>query len=475
MAERQDRKLFLGPRLRRLRRDLGLTQAAMAAELDLSASYLNLIERNARPVTAQVLLKLAQAYELDLRAFAAEAEGGGPASLGEILADPLFRDLNLSKFEVAEFADASPGVAEAMVRLYRAYADRKRASELGALRDEEAETVVTTTDWVRDAIGAHRNYFPELDECGEALSAEIGPGSAEEVASSTRARLLARWGIRVQVLGADTMGNTLRRYDHHRKRLFVSELLGPSGRSFACAYQLALVEGAAPIDDVGARAAPPDGAARALLRVSLANYLAAATLMPYGAFLAAAEANSYDVERVKARFGASFEQCCHRLTTLSRAGARGVPFFMLRIDPAGNVSKRFASASFPFARFSGACPRWNIHASFRDPGRIVTQIVEAPDGERYFTLARTVRRPGARGGAEAGDLAIGLGCELKHASRLAYARGLDLADPLVTPIGPACRICERPECPQRAAQPVSRTLMVDDFRKTVSPYPFAPG
>ncbi|WP_237480354.1 helix-turn-helix domain-containing protein [Lichenibacterium dinghuense] len=474
MEPRQDRKLFLGPRLRRLRRDLGLTQATMAADLGLSASYLNLLERNQRPVTAQVLLRLAEAYELDLRAFAAEAEAGGPASLAEVLADPLFKDLALSKFEVSEFAEASPGVAEAMVRLYRAYADRKRASELGALKGEAVEGVVTTTDWVRDTIGAHRNYFPELDERGEMLSAELGPGSAEEVAAALRSRLLARYGIRVQVLGTEAMGNALRRYDHHRKRLFLSELLGPSGRSFACAYQLALFEGAGPIDDIAARAGPPDAAARSLLRVSLANYLAAAVLMPYGPFLAAVEAAGYDVERVKSRFGVSFEQGCHRLTTLSRPGARGIPFFMLRIDPAGNVSKRFASASFPFARFSGACPRWNIHASFRVPGRIVTQIVETPDGERYFTLARTVRRPGEEAGHE-GELAIGLGCELKHAGKLAYARGLDLAAPLVTPIGPACRICERPECPARAAQPVSRTLVVDDFRKTVSPYPFAPG
>ena len=203
----------------------------------------------------------------------------------------------------------------------------------------------------------------------------------------------------------------------------------------------AVREGAA-IDDIVARAAPPDGPARSLLRVSLANDLAAATLMPYGAFLGAVEAAGYDVERVRSRFGVSYEQACHRLTTLSRPGARGIPFFILRIDPAGNVSKRFASATFPFARFSGACPRWNIHASFRDPDRLVTQIVEATDGERYFTLARTVPRIGGEG-----DRAI----------------------------GPACRICERPECPQRAAQPVSRTLMVDDFRKTVSPYPFAPG
>jgi hypothetical protein len=197
--------------------------------------------------------------------------------------------------------------------------------------------------------------------------------------------------------------------------------------------------------------------------------------MPYEPFRAACQGADHDVDLVGARFGASFEQACQRLTTLSRPTARGVPFFMLRVDCAGNVSKRFAGAAFPFSRFGGACPRWSLHAAFRTPGRILTQVVETADGARFFTLSRTVRRAAASYAQEDTDLAIGLGCELKYADRLTYARGLDLANPVVTEIGPACRVCERPACPQRAAEPLSRTLTVDDFSKSISPYPFASG
>ncbi len=269
--------------------------------------------------------------------------------------------------------------------------------------------------------------------------------------------------------------DAIRRFDHHRKRLFLSELLNPAGRTFACAYHLALLECGPILNAMVDRAAPPDRPTRALLKVSLANYLAAAILMPYEPFREAVEESSYDIDLARARFGVSYEQACHRLTTLARPGSRGVPFFMLRLDAAGNISKRFASVAFPFSRFGGTCPRWNIHSAFRTPGRILIQVVETPDGARYFTLARTVRRAAAPYAGDEADLAIGLGCELKYASKLVYARGLDLSAPLATAIGPACRICERPACPQRAAEPISRTLIVDEFSKSISPYPFAPG
>ncbi|MGC1304736.1 MAG: short-chain fatty acyl-CoA regulator family protein [Caulobacteraceae bacterium] len=472
MAERSDRKLFLGARLRRLRRELDLSQTRMAQDLGVSPSYLNLIERNQRPVTAQVLLRLAEAYELDLRSFSAEAEAGG-ASMTEIFADPLFKDLAVSRHEIAELAENAPGVAEAVARLYQSHLDRRRLVELGDARVKEGEaaSIATPSDWVRAFIQSQRNFFSELDERGEALANELESSSAEARASALRQRLQTRFGVRVQVATVELMQGELRRFDMHRKRLFLSELLGSSGRNFSTAYQLALLEFAEPVGAIVQRAAPPDPATRNLLRVSLANYVAAAILAPYADFHAAAEAGGYDLEHLCVRFGLSFEQVCHRLTTLGRPGARGVPFFMMRIDPAGNVSKRFAAeASFPFARFGGGCPRWNLHSAFRTPGRIVTQIVETPDGARHFTLGRTVGRVGVAGGEE--DLAVGLGCELRHASRLGYARGLDLASPAATPIGPACRLCERADCPQRAAQPVSRTLLVDEHRKSISPYPF---
>ena len=473
MAIVGDKKLFLGARLKRIRRDLGITQVKMAEDLAVSPSYLNLLERNQRPVTAQMLLKLGATYDLDLRSLASDPEGGGAMGLGEVFADQLFRDLGIARHEVSEVAESAPAVSEAIVRLYRAYLDSRRAGAAGeGALDTAPGGALTPSDWVRDFIQGHRNYFAELEERGEALAGELHP-QPQDFAVAARDRLAERHRIEVRIVSTEVLNDSLRRYDHHRKRLFLSEILTGSGRAFALAYQLALLEHADAINAIAARAHAPDPATHSLLRVSLANYLAAATLMPYGDFHDVCERSAYDLDRVGARFGVSYEQACHRLTTLAKPGARGVPFFMMRVDCAGNISKRFASAAFPFSRFGGACPRWNLHASFKTPGRILTQIVETLDGARYFTFSRTVRRAAGSYAAEDSELAIGLGCELRHAGRLIYARGLDLAAPLAVGVGPSCRICERAACPQRAAEPINRTLAVDDFSKSVSPYPFA--
>lgn len=476
-AASTDRKLFLGARLKRLRRDLGLTQTRMAEDLGVSPSYLNLLERNQRPVTAQVLLRLAEAYDLDLKTLAADPETNGATGLAEIFADPLFRDLALPRHELSEVAESAPGVADAVVRLYRAYLDQRRLTDLGAVgRPEEGgpAAAVTPSDWVRDYIQGQKNHFVDLEAAAEILAADLRDETRDFMAAA-RERLASRHGVQVRITPYDVLPESVRRYDHHRRRLFLSEVLTGPGKAFAVAYQLALLEHRDLLEAMADRAATPTRPTRALLKVSLANYLAAAILMPYQAFVETAEKSGYDLDLIRARYGVSFEQACHRLTTLARPGQRGVPFFLVRVDSAGNISKRFAGSAFPFSRFGGACPRWNIHSAFRTPGRILTQIIETPDGERYFTLARTVSRIAAPFNGEDADLAVGLGCELKYAERLAYARGVDLREPTVTAIGPACRICERPACPQRAAEPLNRTLTVDDFTKSISPYPFAGG
>ena len=138
-------------------------------------------------------------------------------------------------------------------------------------------------------------------------------------------------------------------------------------------------------------AAPSTPEAGMLLRIGLLNYVAGGLLMPYAAFLSAAAALRHDMEAVASRFGVSFEQACHRLSTLQRVGARGVPFFFLRVDPAGNVSKRFSAAGFPFARFGGSCPRWVVHTAFAQPGTVHVQIAELPDGAAFLCFARDSR------------------------------------------------------------------------------------
>lgn len=468
-----DRKLFLGGRLKRLRRDLALTQTAMAADLGVSPSYLNHIERNQRPVSAQLLLRLADTYDVDLRTL---GQSGGPASeaeLTEAFADPIFQGLAVPRHEIVQLAEDQPAAADALLRLYRAFADRRTRDRAetgapGGLGDD------SPADWVREYVQARRNHFPELDALGETLSQAMDadtPGESFE--TRARARLQSRHGLTVRTLPAEVMVEWTRRYDPHRKRLLLSETLGASSRAFAVAYQLALAEHDPELTALSEAAAAPDETTRRLVKISLTNTLAAAILMPYAAFQRTAEETAYDMARLQARFGVGFEQAAHRLTTLSRPTARGVPFFLMRVDQAGNISKRFASGAFPFSRFGGACPRWRLHSAFRTPGRIITQIIETPDGGRWFTLARTVDRQGHDAFTEGHDLAIGLGCELKHAHRLIHARGLDLAAPEVTPIGPACRLCHRHPCAERAAPPIDRPLAVDDWSKSVSPWPFS--
>jgi predicted transcriptional regulator/transcriptional regulator with XRE-family HTH domain len=468
-----DRKLFLGGRLKRLRRNLALTQTAMAADLGVSPSYLNHIERNQRPVSAQLLLRLADTYDVDLRTF---GSSGGPATeseLAEAFADPLFQGLPVPRHEIVQLAEDQPAAADALLRLYRAFADRRardrtEADITGGAGDD------SPADWVREYVQGRHNHFPDLDTLSEGLAEELEAGTpGESFETRARARLLSRHGLAVRTLPAEVMVEWTRRYDPHRKRLLLSEALGSSSRAFAIAFQLALAEHDAELTALTDAASPPDEPTRRLLKVSLTNTLAAALLMPYPVFQRTAEESGYDLARLQARFGVSFEQAAHRLTTLSRPTARGVPFFLMRVDQAGNISKRFASGAFPFSRFGGACPRWRLHSAFRTPGRIVTQIIETPDGQRWFTLARTVDRQGHDAFTEGHDLAIGLGCELKHAHRLVHARGLDLSAPEVTPIGPACRLCHRHPCAERAAPPLDRPLTVDDWSKSISPYPFA--
>jgi XRE family transcriptional regulator, fatty acid utilization regulator len=462
-----ERKLYLGRQLRRLRRELGLNQSAMAAEIGVSPSYLNHLERNQRPVTAGVLLRLAGAYDVDLKSFAAEGgEGTGVDQLAEIFADPLLGGFTVPRYELVEMADNAPAAADAVSRLYAALVELRRQPAA----EEERGAEISPQSWVRDHIQAQRNHFPALEEAAETLAGALGDPLT--IVEPLRRRLKDGYGIEARMVPPELIEAASQHYDLHRKRLMLSALLRPESRTFALAYQLALMEFRPLLAQMAEAAVPPDEPSRRLLHMSLANYAAAAIMMPYAPFLAAAEAERYAVDPLCARFGASVEQVAHRLTTLGRKDARGIPFFMLRVDAAGNVSKRFAGESFPFSRFGGTCPRWNLHSAFQTPGRVLTQIVETPDGQRFFTIARTVQRSVRLDPREDSQLAIGLGCDAAHAGRIAYADGLDLASPYVTPIGPACLICPRPRCPQRAAAPAGRTLRVNEARKTISPFPF---
>jgi XRE family transcriptional regulator, fatty acid utilization regulator len=468
-------KLFIGTRFRRIRRQLGLSQTQMADELGISPSYVNLIERNQRPVTAQILLKMAETYDVDLRDLAGGHNDRFFAELNEVFSDPLFRQVELAKQEMRDLAELCPDVAHAVQRLYRAYVEARRGESMAAARlagrDETASYETNPIERVRDLIEANRNHFPLLEAAAERLRDELDAPS-HELFRALSERLRERHGILVRILPVDVMRDMLRRLVRHRNQLLLSELLDSPGRIFQTAFQLALSEAGALIDGVMGKSGELNDPARRLFRISLANYFAAAVIMPYARFQEAAENLAYDIGLLGQRFGASFEQVCHRLTTLQRPNARGVPFFMLRVDQAGNVSKRFSSGTFPFSKFGGTCPLWNVHATFETPDRIITQIIELPDGARYFSVAQATRRTIAPHGQPQPRYAIGLGCELKYVPRLVYSAGLSLEKAEATPIGVNCRMCERVNCSQRAEPPLTRKLVLDETIRGVSPFMF---
>ena len=463
------RKLFLGARLKRLRRERGLNQNAMAADLGISASYLNHLERNQRPVTAGILLRLAEVFDIDVKAFAAEGgETAGPEQLGEIFSDPILTGLGMSRIELVELADNAPTVAEGIVRLYTALRELQRQPAEAAGADPRV--LITPETWVRDYIQAQRNHFPELEKGAETLGGALGDPLS--VAEALRRRLKEAWGVESRVVDPEELEGVSQHYDPQRRSFMLSALLRPENRTFGLAYQLSLLEFGPIIDRMLEGARPPDLGSRRLLHMSFANYAASAIMMPYGKFLRAAEEHRYALDRLCGQFGANIEQIAHRITTLGRSGARGVPFFMLRVDPAGNISKRYAGESFPFSHFGGTCPRWHLHAAFQTPGQTIRQLIETPDGQRFFTISRTIERPIRPDLSDDALLAIGLGCDIRFAPRIAYADGLDLTNTPATPVGPACAICPRIGCAYRATAPAGRMLAVEENRKTISPYPF---
>ena len=466
------RKLFLGARLKRLRRDRGLNQSQMADELGISASYLNHLERNQRPVTAGILLRLAEGFDIDVKAFASESsDSGGATQLAEIFSDPMLADLGIGRSDLVELSDNAPGVAEGIARLYTAVRESQRRPQ-GEERRADPRSLITPETWVREYIQAQRNYWPELEEASETLGGALNDPLS--VAEPLRRRLKDAWGVEVRVVGPEVLEDASQSYDPQRRILQLSSLLRSENRQFGIAYQLALLEFAPIIAAMLETARPPDPGSRRLLHMSFANYAAGAIIAPYGKFLRAAEEHRYAIDRLCAQFGINVEQVAHRLTTLGRSGAQGIPFFMLRVDPAGNISKRYAGENFPFSHFGGTCPRWHLHNPFQTPGQTITQVIETPDGQRFFTISRTIERPIRPELRDDALLAIGLGCDVKHAHRIAYADGLDLMKTPATPVGPACSICPRLQCAYRATPPAGRMLAVQENRKSISPYPFVP-
>jgi len=465
------KKTFAGVRLRKLRSERNMSQIAMAHALGLSPSYLNQLEQNQRPLTVAVLLKIHRALGVDVQQFSEDEEARLVAGLREALAEA---PEPITEPELKEVASQMPALGRAVMSLHRRHLEAQERLEemsvrLGDDRSEVAAPRAMAFEVVRDFFFAHQNHFDTVDRAAESMAAEAQAAGAS-MTDWLIQRLADRHRVRVVLAPGSEEGK--RRYDAANRQLFVSASLEHGQRVFQLATQLAMLELNEHLDALTqAPALTGDPAARMLARIGLANYFAGALMLPYGGFLRAAESLRYDIDLLGQRFGVGFETVCHRLSTLQRPGAPGVPFFFVRVDRAGNISKRQSATHFHFSRTGGTCPLWNVYEAFGQPERVLTQRARMPDGRTYLWIARTVSHGQGGYGASRSTFSIGLGCDIRHAHRLVYARGMDLNDAeAVTPIGMGCKVCEREHCVQRAFPFLGKVLPVDGNVSKFFPY-----
>ncbi|OBH54992.1 acetate metabolism transcriptional regulator RamB [Mycobacterium sp. E2479] len=467
-------KTFVGSRVRQLRNERGFSQAALASTLGISPSYLNQIEHDVRPLTVAVLLRITEVFGVDATFFSSQDDTRLVAELREVTMD---RDLDIEvdPTEVAEMVSAHPGLARAVVNLHRRY--RITTAQLAAATEERfsdgsgSGSITMPHEEVRDYFYQRQNYLHELDTAAEDLTIKMRLHHGDLARELTR-RLTEVHGVHIN-RRIDLGDTVLHRFDPKTKTLEFSNHLSLGQQVFKMAAELAYLEFGDLIDSLVEDGKFTSDESHTLARLGLANYFAAATVLPYRQFHDVAENFRYDVERLSSFYSISYETIAHRLSTLQRPSMRGVPFSFVRVDRAGNMSKRQSATGFHFSSSGGTCPLWNVYETFANPGKILVQIAQMPDGRNYMWVARTVERRAARYGQPGKTFAIGLGCELRHAHRLVYSEGLDVSgEPgtVATPIGAGCRVCERDNCPQRAFPALGRALDLDEHRSTVSPY-----
>lgn len=457
--------VHLGPRIRTARVALGLSQRALADRVNISPSYLNLIEADRRPVTTELLLKLARVLDLDLRTLGAD-DAELVAAITDLATDPMFEDFPITAAEIRQFVASQPNMARMVRQLYSHHVDSQTGLETlkGHLLAEEHEPGVggarLASEQVSDFFERSENYFPTLEAAAEELWQEAALDE-DTLFAGLKAYAQRQLGINVSIRTTAEMRGVVRRFEPERRELSLSGAQRSGGRTFQLAAQIGLIRSSAAIERLADDPSLRAQGARELCRVALASYFAAAVIMPYERFLMAAEAARYDVEQLSRRFGGGWEQTCHRLTTLRRPGAEGVSFYLLRVDMAGNISKRFSAAGIRFPRFSGLCALWNVHLAFAQPGRVRVQVSELPTGQSVLSIARTVRRDGPYQAPEILH-SVGIGCSMTDARRTVYADVVKLDDhDVAVPIGFTCRLCERLECTARALPSLRAPLNVD--------------
>ncbi|MBC2682366.1 DUF2083 domain-containing protein [Corynebacterium sp. 4HC-13] len=485
-----EQRTFVGSRLRQLRKERDISQAQLAKTLNLSASYVNQIEHDVRPLTLKVLERITKAFGVDATFFSAEDHTRLLAELQDVVMDREICPTPVDVTELAALVRNHPTVARSMVNMHSRYRNVSDKLTLATEERIQGSAVMSITprgelfgrasgpeafsmphEEVRDYFYSRQNYVDVLDVQAEKLSNTLNLGNmrihhTEEIIAE---RLRNKHGVSVKHL--PQMGDTQHQFNPDTRQLFVSSKMRPGQIAFRLATELAYLEAGETIASLVELGHFTSESSQLLASRGLATYWAAALLLPYGHFHASAEESRYDLEFLMRDYGVGYETVCHRLSTLQRPSQRGIPWTFVRVDRAGNMSKRQSATGLHLSNSGGTCPLWNVYETFSYPGKIMRQMAQMPDGRTYLWIARTVNHHRAAWGQPGKMFAIGLGCELRQASRTVYSDGLDLNDlSAATPIGSGCRMCPRTDCPQRAFPPIDRPIDVDAHRSTVSPY-----
>ena len=468
----------IGSKIRKERRLKGLSQSELAKNLNISASYLNLIESGRRTITVPLLIKIGNELGISLKDLTVESNKRLLSDIMEVLSNELFEDLDITNQETTEFINNNPTIAKAFLSLndsYKSFRDdtQNRLEKLDVESSiKENQSTRLPIEIVSDFLQENKNYFDSLEKKAESIRDRIYFEKGHRTIGHSLIQYLNEThNIEVKVVSSDKNQKTYRNFDKNKNILYLSEMLTYSARNFNLAYQIGLSDAQNTINKTIDENKISSQEVSSLLNMSLLNYFAAAILMPYEDFLFNAKKYKYDIEILMHHYAVSFEQIAHRFTNLQRPGNEGVPFHFLKTDIAGNVSKRFSLSGIHIPRHGGSCPRWNVYIAFMNPGKIHPQISKMPDGKIYFCIARAFEKGIQKYGMPRSFVSIGLGCDIQYAKELTYAEGMDLNNKnLVTPIGVSCRICPREECQQRAYPPIDKDLKLDLSFRGSSPY-----
>ncbi|MET1411851.1 short-chain fatty acyl-CoA regulator family protein [Roseibium sp. HPY-6] len=472
-----NRKLYSGHTLRQIRSDFGLSQTDFAKKVGLSTAYVNQIENNNRPVTASVLLTINRIFGVDLAAFEKNDLDRVVQDLQEVFADTQFHTSSVNRQEIQELVTRAPAVTQAIMDLYgalRSYHDRDVLEDdlvqMGGEETAAGGIRKSAYDEVRDFFHYTDNYVDSLDRAAEKLVHEIGLHACEDKFDRLTGWLRQRFDISVEQ--RQDYEGTLIRHQEYTRTISIYRAVPQSTKNFLLGSVIAELCVKDLVAEEVRRASFRTGSAESIATLALRNYFSGALLLPYDDFLKTATKCRHDIQLLSNTMDASIETVCHRLSTLQRPGANGLPFYFVKIDRAGNVVKRHSATRFQFARFGGSCPRWNVHQAFeQNSNKFTAQIAQMPDGVEYLCIATSVTKhqPDYHTGER--RYALGIGCEVKYADAIVYADGLavnEVAEP--EPIGVNCRICPRDDCDQRAFPAIGKEPFIDPGQRGIVPY-----